>query len=243
MDIAEIRKKAAAGKSGAARPLSEDRDRKMVPSVPVVEEVDDDRLSCQDQPLYQESAAEDRTSEPLMSGLDKLFAQHEIFELATEEIYQQTLTGRDEQAGEDVCQYLAFKLDCEEYALDIRQISEIIKVRELTEIPRVPDFVLGVISLRGLVVPVFDLSQRLHLGKARLSGASRIVVCKVDDAVVGLLVDSINQVIHLPPRQQEPTPGALSGLDREMISGIGRYQGSMMIILNLPKVMNVDVSF
>ncbi|PLX73816.1 MAG: hypothetical protein C0614_12500 [Desulfuromonas sp.] len=236
MDIAEIRKKAAAGKSDPAGSLPVDQERKLVSSTPVVEE-EADR-----QPLYDESGCEDRRSESQMSGLDKLFASHQGFELATEETYQQTLTNRDDQADEDVRQYLAFHLDREEYAMDIRQISEIIKVRELTEIPRVPDFVLGVISLRGLVVPVFDLSQRLQLGKARLSAASRIVVCQVDDSVVGLLVDSINQVIHLPPRQLEPPPGSLSGLDREMIAGVGRFQGSIMIILNLSKVMNVDVS-
>ncbi|TNF51921.1 MAG: purine-binding chemotaxis protein CheW, partial [Deltaproteobacteria bacterium] len=136
-------------------------------------------------------------------------------------------------------QYLAFNLDDEEYALDIKQISEIIKVREFTDIPRAPGFILGIISLRGVVVPVFDLRCRLNLGVSEIMSTTRIVVCQHEDVSVGLLVDSINQVVNLNDDEVEPPPGVLSGLDREMVSGLGRYQGRMIILLNIESVLDV----
>jgi purine-binding chemotaxis protein CheW len=173
------------------------------------------------------------------SGLDLLFAATKEFALSTDgpsdEIIESPVDAR-EQASR---QYLAFNLGDEEYALDIKQISEIIKVREFTDIPRVPGFILGIISLRGVVVPVFDLRFRLNLGVSELMPTTRIVVCQHEDVSVGLLVDSINQVVNLIDGEVEPPPGLLSGLDREMVSGLGRYKGRMIILLNIESVLDV----
>ena len=177
----------------------------------------------------------------LPDGLDRLFAASEEFVLATDESYADVLENQAESQNKSRSQYLAFHLGTEEYALDIRRISEIIKVREFTDIPRAPEFVLGIISLRGVVVPVFDLRCRLNLGVSEMLPATRIVVCQLDDVTVGLLVDSINQVINLSKDEIEPPPGVLSGLDREMVSGIGRYQGRMIILLNLSSVLDVGL--
>ena len=176
------------------------------------------------------------------SGLDLLFSATDEFALATDgpsdEIIESPADAR-EQARR---QYLAFNLGDEEYALDIKQISEIIKVREFTDVPRTPEFVLGIISLRGVVVPVFDLRRRLKLGASELTSTTRIVVCQQDDVTVGLLVDSINQVVNLTDDDVEPPPGVLSGLDREMVAGIGRYQGRMIILLNLHSALNIELN-
>ncbi len=83
---------------------------------------------------------------------------------------------------------------------------------------------------------------RLNLGKSEMLSTSRIVVCQLDEVTVGLLVDSINQVVNLADDDVEPPPGVLSGLDREMVSGIGRYQGRMIILLNLHSALNVDLN-
>ena len=93
--------------------------------------------------------------------------------------------------------------------------------------------------MRGVVVPVFDLRCRLNLGVSELLPTTRIVVCQHEDVSVGLLVDSINQVFNLIDDEVEPPPGVLSGLDREMVSGLGRYQGRMIILLNIESVLNV----
>jgi purine-binding chemotaxis protein CheW len=241
MDIAEIRKKAK----------SQDKVDDLN-CEPVTEQTADRAPVDQEEQQGSEGIAafvDDLTvvedtlasTQQVADGLDQLFAATEEFALTTDESYADVLDSQTESLGKSSCQYLAFHLCDEEYALDIARISEIIKVREFTDIPRAPEFILGIISLRGVVVPVFDLRLRLKLGASELTSASRIVVCQLDDVTVGLLVDSINQVVHLTEDDIEPPPGVLSGLDREMVSGIGRYQGRMIILLNIQNALNVEL--
>lgn len=150
-------------------------------------------------------------------------------------------SGQQEREEEEFRQYLTFSLGSEEYALDIADIREIIKPREITDIPRVPEFILGIISLRGIIIPIFDLKKRLNLGSITLTPMSRIVVCQLEDRIVGLLVDSITQVVRLPAGHIEPPPPVLSGLDRDLVEGVGRHQGRMMILLNLSCAMDAEL--
>lgn len=239
MDIAEIRKKAKAqSKPDEFVMDSAPQDE----ALPEPEEFDlsdegSDTTVAEDADMSILEASAAVPDGP--SGLDQLFAASEEFALATDDAYAEIVdeqTAASEQARR---QYLAFNLDDEEYALDIKLISEIIKVREFTDIPRAPEFILGIISLRGVVVPVFDLRLRLKLGVSELLPTSRIVVCQLEDVSVGLLVDSINQVVNLIDDEIEPPPGVLSGLDREMVSGLGRYQDRMLILLNINSVLDV----
>lgn len=238
MDIAEIRKKAQA-RSNAGE-LEQASAAAQVP-----EAGPQPADSPAEAPLDELQAAAGMESPPVVqpgdsAGLDQLFAMTEEFALATDESYADLMNNQVE--SEDLTnQYLAFNLGDEEYALDIRRISEIIKVREFTDIPRAPEFILGIISLRGVVVPVYDLRSRLSLGCSEITSASRIVVCQLADVSVGFLVDSINQVVKLSDRELEPPPGVLSGLDREMVAGIGRFQGRMIILLNLQSVLDVEI--
>ena len=239
MDIAKIRKKAKAkakpdkAESGAAP----QQELKHGPGP------DEDTVETAVVPAEEGAMelSENETAEPA-DGLDRLFAVTDDLALATDETYAAMLQGQVVTQSQNVNQYLAFHLDDEEYALDIKQISEIIKVREFTEIPRSPEYVLGIISLRGVVVPVFDLRCRLNLGPAEITANSRIVVCQSGDLTVGLLVDNINQVVNLDKDEVEPPPGVLSGLDREMVLGIGRYEDRMVILLQLNHVLDVDLN-
>lgn len=239
MDIAEIRKKAKAQKT-PEEPLADSAPPEE--SLPAAEafdlsdegdadvEVVETGLTCVDVP-------ESSSNEP--SGLDLLFAATEAFVLTADGGSDDAIESPAEAREQVSRQYLAFHLGDEEYALDIKRISEIIKVREFTDIPRAPGFILGIISLRGVVVPVFDLRCRLNLGVSEFMPTTRIVVCQHEDVSVGLLVDSINQVVNLIDDEVEPPPGVLSGLDREMVSGLGRYQGRMIILLNIESVLDV----
>ena len=239
MDIAKIRKKAKAQKKPDELVVDQSPQEE---SLPVAEEFvppdpgqgDVDPVGTGLQFVDVPDSASDGSS-----GLDLLFSATEEFALSidgpSDGIIESPADAR-EQASR---QYLAFNLGDEEYALDIKQISEIIKVREFTDIPRAPGFILGIISLRGVVVPVFDLRLRLNLGVSELMPTTRIVVCQNEDVSVGLLVDSINQVVNLIDDEVEPPPGVLSGLDREMVSGLGRYQGRMIILLNIENVLDV----
>lgn len=240
MDIAEIRKKAKSqGKvDGLNCEPAEEHGPELASEV---HEEQNDPDTIPESPAHL-AVFEDVSTPPRQAadGLNQLFAATEDFGLATDESYADILDTQADAQTQSRCQYLAFHLYDEEYALDIGRISEIIKVREFTDIPRAPEFILGIISLRGVVVPVFDLRLRLKLGVSELTSASRIVVCQLDDVTVGLLVDSINQVISLTENEIEPPPGVLSGLDREMVSGIGRYQGRMIILLNLQSALDVE---
>lgn len=124
-------------------------------------------------------------------------------------------------------EFLSFMLDREEYALPLARISEIIKPREITEVPRCLSFVLGIISLRGAVIPVFDLAARLKLGKVKWDRASRImVVRRLDGGLVGLAVDSVKGVVRVLPSDIEPPPPTMSGLETQFLDGVGRAEES-----------------
>lgn len=138
--------------------------------------------------------------------------------------------------------WLAFSLGSEDYALDISVIREILKPREITEIPRVPDFLLGIISLRGNIIPVFDLKRRLGLGVATIDPDSRIIVCQEGDRLAGLLIDRITQVTSIQEERIEPPPAIFSGRDRAMLDGVGRVQENVLILLNIANVLTIDVN-
>jgi purine-binding chemotaxis protein CheW len=239
MDIAEIRKKAKAQKNPnevVVDPVPQQE------ALPEAEEFDLSGAGESDAEVASTGLSfidvPDSSSDG-PSGLDLLFSATEKFALATDGPSDDVIESPADAREQASRQYLAFQLGDEEYALDIRRISEIIKVREFTDIPRAPGFILGIISLRGVVVPVFDLRCRLNLGVSELIPTTRIVVCQHEDVSVGLLVDSINQVVNLIDDEVEPPPGVLSGLDRKMVSGLGRYQGRMIILLNIESVLDV----
>jgi purine-binding chemotaxis protein CheW len=137
---------------------------------------------------------------------------------------------------------LCFRVASEEYALNIMDIKEIIKPREVTEVPRVPPFVSGVLSLRGIIIPIFDMSARLGLTKGSCSGKERIIVVKNgEEGFSGILVDEVVQVVRIEDRFLEPPPTVLEGIDRDFVSGIGRYHGRMLILLNMEKILDITL--
>jgi purine-binding chemotaxis protein CheW len=235
MDIAKIRKKALEkdqkGNESSACPPGNGN------------AVDPDQAlekSAAHHPSGGISKEDDVSSKTVDEGLDRLFSMPENQMFAA---HQTGLVERSESffgLEAQLRQYLSFFLHKEEYALDIAQISEIIKVRETTTIPRSPDYVLGIISLRGVVVPVFDLRLRLNLEAAAITRDSRIVVCRSQDRTVGLVVDSIYQVVKVNGQEIEEPPRHLTEFERDMLLGLGRYQGRMIILLKLDKLVEVD---
>lgn len=232
MDIAEIRKKARAQHSLPVEPSSS------APNLPGAETSVGAGPGSVNPGLQAEA---DGGMVMAVSGVDRLFAGTGTARIVAEDAYQTALAGEHEREDADLLQYLAFRLGPEEYALDIARISEIIKPRECTDIPRVPEFILGLISLRGVVVPVLDLRRRFRLGESKFTQESRIIVCREGEITAGLLVDSITQVLRLASDRIEPPPAILSGIDRYLIDGVGRYQGRMVILLNLATVIDVKM--
>jgi len=136
---------------------------------------------------------------------------------------------------------LCFRVGSEEYAISIMDIKEIIKPREVTEVPRVPSFVRGILSLRGNIIPVFDMKTRLGLSDGAVSERERIVVVKRQGGYAGVLVDEVVQVVRIAEGGIEPPPVVLEGIDREFVLGIGRVSGRMLILLDMEKVLDVGL--
>jgi purine-binding chemotaxis protein CheW len=191
----------------------------------------------------------DRPADRLASSWDALVGGAADLPLATEDTYRR---GLDERTQETPARrFLTFMLGGEEYALDILRISEIIKVRPVTEVPRAPAFVTGIISVRGTIVPVVDLRLRLHLPAPAPGPAARILIVTLKDEPYGLVVDEVVHVVRLHAEDIEAAPAAVGGASSEFIAGIGRPPsimmpgasgGRMLIILNVDAVLAFEVA-
>jgi len=142
-------------------------------------------------------------------------------------------------AAEPVYQeFLCFRLGNEEYGINIMDIKEIIKPRELTEVPRTPAFVDGVLSLRGVIVPVFTLRKRLGMSLEYEGNQERIIIVRSGDGLYGLRVDQVIDVVRIGKEHREAAPAVLEGTAREFVGGIGRTGNRMVIILDSGKVID-----
>lgn len=146
--------------------------------------------------------------------------------------------------AEEVEEYeeiLCFRISNEVYGINIMEIKEIIKPRETTEVPRTPEFIMGVISLRGIIIPIFNMRERLGLRQEEQSGRERIVIVKRSDGFTGLLVDEVIKVVRIGKEGREPAPAVLEGIDRDFICGIGRTATMMIILLNVTSIADINL--
>jgi len=160
-------------------------------------------------------------------------------QFASEEEYTQGLSGSEQNSETDLVPWLTFLLGQEEYALQLDVIRELIKPRTFTELPKVPDFVCGILSLRGEVVPIIDLGQRLKLGRTDSDSQQRIIICEGEEQAVGLLVDRIVQVVRIAKDAIEPAPLILSEQEKDIVAGVGRIQERMVILLNPKEILHI----
>ncbi len=148
------------------------------------------------------------------------------------------------QELEEQQQYLTFMLNGETYAIGILRIKEIIQYGQLTAVPRMPGFILGVINLRGDVVPVIDLSVRF--GKPPTSIGRRNCIIIIEAALgsethnVGVMVDAVNAVLEIPANEIEPAPTFGTNIRADFIAGMGKINGKFVIILNIQHVLSMD---
>lgn len=139
-------------------------------------------------------------------------------------------------------EYLTFKLDDDKFAVDVQKTREIVDLRDVTKVPQSPEFMLGVINLRGSVVPVIDLRLKFGIDKAEATQATSIVVMDVliDDEtiIVGSVVDSVEEVMELDDSQVEPAPRIGTRLNTEFIKGMGKQDDQFLIILDIDRVFS-----
>lgn len=141
-------------------------------------------------------------------------------------------------------QYLTFSLDDEIFAIDVVKTREILNLTTITQVPQTPDFMLGVINLRGGVVPVVDMRLKFGMESVDHSVDSCIIVMEVtvdDETItVGALVDSVQEVIDLDEAQVEPPPRLGTRLRTEFLRGMGNQDGNFIMILNIDKVFSTE---
>src|SRR6185369_14987240 len=138
-------------------------------------------------------------------------------------------------------EFLCFRVSDEIYGINIMDIKEIITPREVTEVPRAPLFVLGVLSLRGTIIPIIDMHLRLGLARGEAKGKERIIVIKNNNSFSGLLVDEVIKVVQVPLDAVEAAPPVLDGIDRDFVSGLGRSEGRLIIVLNLETIADINL--
>lgn len=138
--------------------------------------------------------------------------------------------------AEEVLQLVSFHVGPEEYAIDILCVQEIIRIVEITKVPKAPHYVEGVINLRGKVIPIVDLRSRFGLSPADRTKETRIIVVDVGRMIMGLIVDAVSEVLRVPLHLIEPPPNARQG-PTEFHKGVGKLDGRLLILLDLDRML------
>jgi purine-binding chemotaxis protein CheW len=141
--------------------------------------------------------------------------------------------------SEELLQVVSFKVGNEEFGIDILRVHEIIRLQELTRVPNSPEFVDGVINLRGKVIPAIALRKRLGLPAQPYDKDTRIVVLEVQNMVLGFIVDSVSEVLRIPATTVVPPP-RLGEIEREFVCGVGKLEDRLLILLDVDQIMGVQ---
>lgn len=147
-------------------------------------------------------------------------------------------SNRSQSIG-DLLQLVGFRVGEEEFCLDILSVQEIIRLQQLTRVPNSPDAMDGVMNLRGKIIPVIALRKRFGLEQTPSDKNARIVVVEVRGTVLGLIVDSVSEVLRIPADTVEPPP-QLGPARQEYVSGVGKLDNRLLILLDVERLMSAD---
>lgn len=144
----------------------------------------------------------------------------------------------DDNRNAELKQYLVFKIENEEYGVDIRKIVTIIeKDLPIARVPKTPDYIKGVINLRGEILPIMDLRLRFNLPEVEATEETRVIILKIKDISIGLIVDSVAEVVKLNEESTENVSEFSSMLSKNYIQGLGKVNGRIITILNLKELI------
>lgn len=136
-------------------------------------------------------------------------------------------------------QLVVFKLGKEEYGISILQVQEIKRITEITRVPHSPDYIKGVMNLRGSVLPVIDLKKRLNLPPQDYTEDTRIIIIKVEDVTVGMIVDAVSEVTTIDQASIEPPQAVVGGIAADYLSGVGKMENRLLILLNADAIIGI----
>lgn len=137
-------------------------------------------------------------------------------------------------------QYVIFKLGKEEYGVDIMNVKEISEFKESVKIPNTPKFIDGIINLRGDITPIINLKKRFDLDENGANSDTRIIVIHINNKQVGFVVDEASQVIRIREEDIEPAPDLVAGVDKRYITGVGKLENKIVLLLDLEYILTDD---
>lgn len=145
----------------------------------------------------------------------------------------------EENYSNDELQLVIFKLGREEYGVSILQVQEIKRITDITRVPNTPDYIKGVINLRGSVLPVIDLKNRLNLPQQTSTEDTRIIIVKVEELSIGMVVDAVSEVLTIS-QQHVDSPEVVAGsVSANYLSGVGKLEDRLLILLNLEAIIGI----
>lgn len=144
---------------------------------------------------------------------------------------------RSEATSQEVLQVVTFEVASEAFGLDILKVHEIIRFQPLTRVPNLPEYVEGVLNLRGKVIPVVGLRQRMGLERREPTPTTKILVATVKNEVLGFMVDSVSEVLRINPETVEPAP-RLGEVRQKYVSGVGKLDKGLLLLLDLDQLLS-----
>lgn len=141
-------------------------------------------------------------------------------------------------SNDPILQWVTFRLDNETYGINVMQVQEVLRVTEIAPVPGSPDYVMGIINLRGNVVTVLDTRRRFGLAPNEMDDSTRIVVIEAEDNVVGILVDSVSEVVELRRSAVESSPNVGNDESSKYIEGVANHDGELLILVDINKLLS-----
>ncbi|REL26097.1 chemotaxis protein CheW [Thalassotalea euphylliae] len=142
--------------------------------------------------------------------------------------------------NDEVLQWVTFKLEQETYGINVMQVQEVLRYTEIAPVPGAPDYVLGIINLRGNVVTVIDTRSRFGLAAAEITDNTRIVIIEAEKQVIGILVDSVAEVVYLKVSEIDVAPNVGNEESAKFIQGVSNREGELLILVDLNKLLSDD---
>lgn len=137
-------------------------------------------------------------------------------------------------------QLVVFKLKNEEYGIEITKVEEIVRYQEITNIPQSTEYILGVINLRGRVIPIVDLKEKFYKMPTEITEETRIVVLNLEKMSVGIIVDSVSEVLRIQEENIEVTPQMCKDREGQAIIGVGKLEDRLLMLLDIDKTMTME---
>lgn len=139
--------------------------------------------------------------------------------------------------GEELIQLVSFKLGDEEFGVNIQKVKEINRMIQITKVPNAPSFVKGVVNLRGSIMPIIDLREKLNMPPKEDDKSTRIIILDLENKTIGFIVDEVSEVLRISNSILEPPPDMVGGVDADYITAVAKLENRLLILLDIEKAL------